>query len=130
MSKTDYILEKKSALFGLVFVFVIGALATPVILPHIFHGYHVFHILLHIIGISLSLFLTVIAAIAYYRLQTKRMLLTTVAFTIFAMAESITLVDATWPNLYTIPTMSLLELGHFFMIVSIGTLAMGVFRDD
>lgn len=130
MLRADYILKRKPVLFGIVFAIVVGSLAMPVILPHIFHGFHIFHILLHIAGITLSAFLTMIASFAYYRLRTKRMLLTMIAFMVFALAESVVLVEATWPLMYTIGMTSLLEVGHLLMITSIGLLAMGAFRDD
>ena len=112
------------------FTIVVGSLSIPVIMPHVFHGYHLFHILLHVAGITLSSFLTVIAIIAFYRLRTKRMMLTMIAFTVFAAAESIVLVDATWPALYNFGMVSLLEVGHLLMITSMGLLAMGAFRND
>ena len=130
MLKADYILERKSILFGIVFAVIIGSLSLPVILPHVFHGFHIFHILLHVAGITLSSFLTLIAGFAYYRLRTKRMLLTMIAFMVFASAESVVLIDATWPLLYSIGTVSLLEIGHLLMITSMGLLAMGAFRND
>ena len=130
MFRAEYILEKKSVLFGAIFAVIVGSLAMPVIVPHIFHGYHVFHILMHVAGITLSSFLTVIAIVAYSRLKTRRMLLTMIAFTVFGVSESIVLVDATWPALYDISLLPLLELGHMLMITSMGLLAMGAFRND
>ncbi len=130
MLRADHILEKKSTLFGIVFAVVVGSLATPVILPHAFHGFHVFHILLHVAGITLSSFLTVIAVIAYCRLRTKRMGLTMTAFMIFCGAESLALLETTWPGLYSVVMVSLLEVGHLLMITSMGLLALGAFRND
>jgi len=130
MLRTDHILERKPALFGVVLAVVLGSLAAPVILPHALHGFHVFHILLHVAGITLSSFLTIIAVLAYYRLRTKRMGLTTVAFAIFCGAESLALIETTWPGLYSPGMVSLLEVGHLMMITSMGLLALGAFRND
>lgn len=130
MLRADYILERKPALFGVVLAVVLGSLALPVIAPHAFHGYHVFHILLHVAGITLSLFLAIIAVIAFYRLRTKRMGLTAIAFSVFCCAESVVLIEATWPGLYRLEMLSLLEVGHLMMITSMGLLALGVFRND
>ena len=130
MFKLENLLEKKSSLLGIVVGTIVGTLAIPVILPHIFHGYHVYHILLHVTGICVAVFITVLATIAYYRLKTKRLLLTTIAFGIFIAAESIVLIDATWPQLYDLNQISLLELGHMLTITSLAVLAAGVFRND
>ncbi|ABK78399.1 hypothetical protein CENSYa_1789 [Cenarchaeum symbiosum A] len=128
--RAEQILEKKSALFSVVVAGVVGILAVPVILPHVFHGFHMAHILLHIGGITLAAFLTILSLIAYHRLRTNKLLITTFAFSIFVLAEVVTLIDATWPSLYDIGNLALLEVGHLLMIASLGLLAMGVFRND
>lgn len=130
MYKPEVILQKKSALFGAVVLVVIGTLMVPVIIPHIFHGFHVVHIGLHVGGLVLAVFITFIANIAYFRLKTKRLLFTSIAFGIFIAAESLLLVDATWPSIYKILDLSLLEVGHIFTIGTLGLLALGVFRND
>jgi hypothetical protein len=128
--KPEVILQKKSALFGAVVLVVIGTLMIPVIIPHIFHGFHVVHIGLHVGGLVLAVFISLIASIAYFRLKTKRLFFTSVAFGIFIAAESLLLVDATWPSIYEILDMSLLEVGHILTIGTLGLLALGVFRND
>ena len=130
MFRPEQILEKKSALFSIVVAGIVGILAAPVILPHMFHGYHIAHILLHVGGITLATFLSVLSYVAYYRLKSKRLLITSFAFSVFILAEVITLLDATWPTVYDIGDVSLLEVGHLLMITSLGLLAMGVFRND
>lgn len=130
MSRIESILEKKSTLFGIVVLVVVGTLAIPIIMPHIFHGFHVLHIGLHVGGITLAVFISLIAIIAYLRLRTKRLLFTSVAFSIFIAAESVLLIDATWPTLYDIGVVSLLEMGHILTITTLGLMALGVFRND
>jgi ABC-type cobalamin transport system permease subunit len=128
--RLESLIEKKPSLLGIVVATIVGTLAIPVILPHLFHGYHVYHILLHVTGICAAVFITILAIMAYYRLKTKRLLLTTIAFGIFIAAESIVLIDATWPQLYDLNQVSLLELGHMLTITSLAVLAAGVFRND
>ena len=130
MSKIQSILEKKSTLFGVVLLVVVGTLAIPIIIPHVFHGFHVVHIGLHVGGITLAVFISLIAAIAYFRLKSKRLLLTSIGFGLFIIAEAVLLVDATWPSIYDIGDLSLLEVGHILTIATLGLLAMGVFRND
>ena len=130
MFRPEIILQKKSALFGVVVLVVIGTLMIPIIIPHVFHGFHVVHIGLHIGGMILAVFITLIANIAYFRLKTKRLLFTTLAFGIFIIAESLLLVDATWPFVFEILGLSLLEMGHILTIGTLGLLSLGVFRND
>lgn len=130
MLRAEQILEKKSTLFGIVLATVLGSLSMPVIMPHALHGLHMAHILLHVAGITLSSFLAVIAIVAYYRLRTRRMGLAMAAFAIFCAAESLALIETTWPGIYGPDMISLLEVGHLLMITSMGLLALGAFRND
>lgn len=130
MFRPENIVERKSTLFSIVVTGVIAILALPIIIPHLLHGYHLVHIFLHIGGIALSVFISTLAAVAYYRLRTKRLLLSAIAFTTFIGAEVVLLVDATWPNIYDIGDMSFSEIGHLLTFVTLGLLALGVFRND
>jgi len=124
------ILERKSALFSIVVVVMVGILAIPVIVPHILHGVHLVHIVLHIGGIILAVFISLLAILAYSRLRTKRLLITSFAFGIFIAAESVLLIDATWPTVYDFDAVSLSEVGHLLTFSTLGMLALGVFRND
>ena len=109
---------------------VIAILALPIIVPHLLHGYHLAHIFLHVGGISLAVFISALAGIAYFRLRTKRLLLSAIAFANFIAAEIVLLVDATWPFIYDFGEMPLSEMGHLLTFVTLGLLALGVFRND
>lgn len=99
-------------------------------MPHLFHGFHIAHIFLHISGITLAVFITILAILAYSKLKTKRLLLSLFAFAIFTAAEIVLVVDATWPTLYDLGDISLLEIGHLLTFSTLGLLALGVFRND
>jgi len=128
--RAQSLLERKSTIFSLVVVGVIAILAIPVILPHLLHGFHLAHIFLHIAGITLAVFITILAILAYSKLKTKRLLLSMFAFATFIAAEVVLVVDATWPTLYDLNDVSLLELGHILTFCTLGLLALGVFRND
>ena len=130
MLRPETILERKSALFTIVVAGIISILAIPVIVPHLLHGFHLAHIFLHIGGIILAVFITILAIIAYKKLRTKRLLITAIAFSNFILAESILIVDATWPRIYDLNYLPLLEVGHLLTFTTLGLLAIGVFRND
>ncbi|MCV0400328.1 MAG: hypothetical protein K5785_10115 [Nitrosarchaeum sp.] len=130
MFRPESIVEKKSTLFSVVVTGVVAILALPVIIPHLLHGFHIAHIFLHVGGITLAVFITSLAVLAYAKLKTKRLLLSTIAFGNFIGAEVVLLVDATWPNLYDLGYMPLLEVGHLLTFATLGLLALGVFRND
>jgi hypothetical protein len=122
--------EKKSTLFSIVVAGVVAILALPIIVPHLLHGYHIAHIFLHIGGITLAVFITILAGFAYSRLRTKRLLLSAIAFTNFIAAEFVLLIDTTWPTIYDLGDMPLSEVGHLLTFATLGLLALGVFRND
>jgi len=124
------ILEKKSVLFSIVSALMVVFLAIPIILPHVLHGMHMVHIGLHMGGIIFAVFITILAILAYSKLRTKRMLITSFAFGIFIVAEFVLLIDATWPTLYDFDTLPLLEVGHLLTFGTLGMLVLGVFRND
>jgi hypothetical protein len=128
--RPESIVERKSTLFSIVVTGVIAILALPIIVPHLLHGYHLAHIFLHIGGITLAVFISALAGFAYYRLRTKRLLLSAIAFTNFIAAEIVLLVDATWPSVYDLGQITLSEVGHLLTFMTLGLLALGVFRND
>ena len=128
--RLETMLERKSTLFSIVVTGMIAILALPIIIPHLLHGYHLAHIFLHVGGITLAVFITVLAGFAYYRLRTKRLLLSAIAFANFIGAEVVLLVDATWPTIFDFDMMSISEVGHLLTFVTLGLLALGVFRND
>ena len=130
MFRPETILERKSTLFSIVITGVIAILALPIIVPHLLHGYHLAHIFLHVGGITLAVFISVLAGFAYSRLRTKRLLLSVIAFANFIAAEVVLLVDATWPSIFDIGDMTLPEVGHLLTFITLGLLALGVFRHD
>jgi len=81
------IVERKSALFSVVVTGVITILVLPVMILYLLHGFHISHIFLHIGGITLAIFITILAILAYTKLKTKRLLLSTIAFGNFIGAE-------------------------------------------
>ena len=130
MFRPQSLIERKSTLFSVVVIGVVAILAIPVIVPHILHGFHLAHIFLHVAGITLAVFITILAILAYSKLKTKRLLLSTFAFATFIAAEAVLVIDATWPTLYDLGYLSLLEIGHLLTFSTLGLLALGVFRND
>ena len=128
--RPERIVERKSALFSIVVTGVVAILALPIIIPHLLHGYHLAHIFLYLGGITLAVFISVLATFAYYRLRTKRLLLSAIAFTNFIAAEIVLLIDATWPTVFDVGDITLPEVGHLLTFLTLGLLALGVFRND
>ena len=130
MFRYGSMLENKSTLLSIVMFVVVGLLAIPVVLPHISHQFQVFHILLHLVGISFAVFLSIISALAYSKNRTRRLLFTMIAFSMFVVSESFSVIDAAWQYTYYLGEFSAAELGHILMIGTLGMFALSVFRRD
>jgi len=128
--RPENLVERKSTLFSIIVTGVIVILALPIIIPHLFHGYHIAHIFLHVGGITLAVFISTLAISAYVRLRTKRLMLSAIAFSTFIGAESVLLIDSTWPTVYDLGILPLNEVGHLLTFITLGLLALGVFRND
>jgi hypothetical protein len=122
--------ETKSTLLSVIIFALVAALSIPVILPHIFQQYALFHILLHISGIGFASFLTIVAAMAYHKVKTRRLLFTTIAFGTFILAEVFDLVDAAWQSKYYFWSFSSSEIAHLIMFFTLLMFALSVFRRD
>jgi len=128
--KDNQFLENRPKLFAITIFTIIGVLAIPVILPHIFHKFQVFHILLHLSGVSIASFLTIVSALAYTRIRTRRLLFTLVAFALFAVSEVFSVIDAAWQYTYYLGSVSADEVGHILALCTLGMFALSVFRRD
>ena len=121
--------DNKPKLLTAVILVVVGSLAIPVLLPHVYHGSHIYHLLLHTAGIVFSVFLAILSVNAYYKMRTKKMIITTIAFMVFTAAEIVQLLDATKTHVYNILE-SPSEIAHLMMLAMIGLLALAIFRRD
>ena len=121
--------NNKPVLLISVILGVVGTLSVPVLWPHVYHGAHIYHLLLHTAGIVLSVFLAILSVNAYYKMRTKKMIITTVAFMVFTGAELVQLMDATKTHVYNILE-SPSEIAHLMMLGIIGLLALAIFRRD
>ncbi|HSA98677.1 MAG TPA: hypothetical protein VLF17_06325 [Candidatus Nitrosotenuis sp.] len=130
MSIYAQITERKSTLFSVVIFAVMGILIAPIILPNLFHGSHILHIMLHVGGLIAAVFLTVVSLTAYVKIRTRRLLLTFIAFSFFIAAEAISLMDVTWPFKYYVGQISFSELEHMLIIGMLGIFTLAIFRND
>jgi hypothetical protein len=128
MSIYQQLVNSKPKLMVAVIIAVFGGLAIPFLLPHVFHGNHIFHLLLHTAGIVLATFLTILGVNAYNELRTKKMAITAAAFSLFAASEFVQLVNATETHVYDVfaPT----EIAHVMLLGVVGLFALAIFRRD
>jgi uncharacterized membrane protein len=129
MSLYQQLANSKPKLLVAVIIAVVGGVSVPFLLPHVFHGNHIYHLLLHTAGIVLATFLTVLGVNAYYQLRSKKMAITSVAFSLFAASELVQLINATETHVYDFFE-SPSEIAHLMLLGVVGLFALAIFRRD
>jgi len=128
MFRYHSLVENKSKLFAIIIFFMVAVLAVPLVLPQIHHKLTLFNVLIHLTAMSVAIFLSTVAIIAYSRLRTQRLLFTTIAFSVFAVSQSFSLIAAEWPDAYY--AIVAVELGRLLILATLGIFALSVFRSD
>lgn len=130
MSIYTQLAESKPTLLSAIIISIIGILVLPIILPNLFHGTHTIHIFLHTGGLIAAVFLTMASAFAYLKMKTRELFLTSIAFSFFIAAETVSLIDITWPYVFYLGQLSLREVEHVLIISMLGMFSLAVFRND
>lgn len=123
-------MERKGNLFIISIFAAIGIMLLPVILPNLFHGFHMAHIGMHIAGLALAIFLTVSTLYAYVKIRTKRLAIATVAFSLFIGAEIFSIIEVAWPYTFYLDRITMSEISHMLIIGMLGIFSIGVFKRD
>jgi len=122
------ILSDKPKLFILVSVVVVSVLAIPMIIPYLNHPQHIYHIVLHIVSLILSIFLCIISFSSYFRNGGSRLLFMSFGFGSLVVVEILFLFYAArgiqdilipWVNI---------ELPHIILFAMLALFGIGVVK--
>jgi hypothetical protein len=118
----------KPILLGLITALVVGIVA-PFVIPHATHPSMIYHILLHLAGFTIALFLGVISFLAYSRNTTTRMLLMAIGFTTLALVEFFYLLQSGGIAVgqLIIPAANI-ELSHMVLLIMVSLFGLGVLK--
>jgi hypothetical protein len=118
----------KPILLGLITALVLGVVA-PLVIPHVAHPSMIFHIILHMAGLTIAIFLSIVSFLAYSRNTTIRMLLMAVGFMTLALVEFFYLLQAGGITVVQviIPTINI-ELSHIILLAMVSLFGLGVLK--
>jgi hypothetical protein len=118
----------KPILLGLITALVVGVVA-PLVIPHIAHPSMIYHILLHMAGLTIAIFLSIVSVLAYSRNTTTRMLLMAVGFMSLALVEFFYLLQAGGIVIgqVIIPAVNI-ELSHILLLIMVSLFGLGVLK--
>jgi hypothetical protein len=118
----------KPILLGLITALVIGVIA-PIVMPHVSHPTMIYHIILHMAGLTIATFVSIVSLLAYTRSPTVRMLLMAIAFLTLALVEFFYFLQAEGIVVaqLIIPEVNI-ELSHLVLLVMVGLFGLGVLK--
>ena len=124
----DNIISDKPKLFVIISAIVVSALAIPLILPHTSHPQHIYHIVLHIASLILSIFLFVVSIASYVRNGGSRLLFMSLGFLSLVIVEALFLFySARGIREILIPVVNI-ELPHIILFVMLTLFGIGILR--
>lgn len=118
----------KPILLGLIAAVVVGVVA-PLVIPHASHPSMIYHVLLHMAGLTIAIFLSIVSFLAYSRNTTTRMLLMAVGFTTLVLVEFFYLLQAGGIEVvqFIIPAVNI-ELSHIILLAMVSLFGLGVLK--
>jgi len=120
--------RSKPVLLGIITIVVTG-LASPFLLSHVTHPSMIYHILLHLAGLTIVIFLSTVSILAYSRNKTTRMLLMAAGFVTLAIVELLYLLQAggLYVGHFVIPVANI-ELSHVVLLIMVSLFGLGVLK--
>jgi hypothetical protein len=123
----DMIVNKAKLLIA-ISVIAVAVLSIPVILPHLEHPSMIYHIILHIGSLVVSVFLATVSAVAYRRSGSSRVLFMFFGFLALTVVELIYLFSATNDiGEIAIPFVQI-ELPHVILLAMLTLFGVGVIK--
>lgn len=118
----------KPILLGLITALVIGVVA-PLVISHAAHPSMIYHILLHMAGLTVAIFLSTVSFLAYSRNTTTRMLLMAVGFMSLVLVELFYLLQAGGivVGQFIIPGVNI-EFSHMILLIMVSLFGLGVLK--
>jgi len=124
----DNIISDKPKLFIIISAIVVSALAIPLILPHTSHPQHIYHIVLHIASLILSIFLFVVSIASYVRNGGSRLLFMSLGFLSLVIVETLFLFYATRGIIEILVPVVNIELPHIILFMMLTLFGVGILK--
>jgi hypothetical protein len=119
----------KPILLGITTAIIVGVIA-PLVIPHISHPSMIYHIILHLAGMTIAAFLGLVSFLAYKRVRTLRILLMTIGFIALGTAEILYFLDAL--DIFPVAHLPIanIELPHVILLIMLTMFGVGVLKNS
>ena len=118
----------KPILLGITTAIIVGVI-TPLVIPHISHPSMIYHIIVHLAGMTIAAFLGLVSFLAYKRVLTTRILLMTIGFMALTTAETLYFLDAL--DIFPVAHLPIanIELPHVILLVMLSLFGVGILKN-
>lgn len=108
---------------------IIVGVITPLVIPHISHPSMIYHIIVHLAGMTIAAFLGLVSFLAYKRILTTRILLMTIGFMALTTAETLYFLDAL--DIFPVAHLPIanIELPHVILLVMLSLFGVGILKN-
>ena len=120
--------SNKPKLFILVSVVVVSILAIPLIIPYLNHPQHIYHIVLHIVSLILSIFLCIVSFSSYFRNGGFRLLFMSLGFASLVVVEILFLFYAARGIQDIMIPLVNIELPHIILFAMLALFGIGIVK--
>ena len=119
----------KPILLGITTAIIVGVI-TPLVIPHISHPSMIYHIILHLAGMTIAAFLGLVSFLAYKRVRTIRILLMTIGFIALGTAEILYFLDAL--DIFPVAHLPIanIELPHVILLIMLTMFGVGILKNS
>ncbi|HZB79922.1 MAG TPA: hypothetical protein VE264_01450 [Nitrososphaera sp.] len=119
----------KPILLGITTAIIVGVI-TPLVIPHISHPSMIYHIILHLAGVTIAAFLGLVSLLAYKRVRTIRILLMTIGFIALGTAEILYFLDAL--DIFPVAHLPFanIELPHVILLIMLTMFGVGILKNS
>jgi hypothetical protein len=124
----DSIVSDKPRLFILISIIIVSVLAIPVIIPYISHPQHIYHIILHIVSLILSIFLCIVSLSSYSRNGGSRLLFMSLGFLSLVVVETLFLFYAARGIQDILVPVVNIELPHIILFAMLTLFGIGILK--
>ena len=124
----DNLISDKPKLFIVVSIIVVSVLAIPLIIPYVSHPQHIYHIILHIASLILSIFLCIVSMSSYFRNGDSRLLFMSSGFVSLVVVEVLLLFYAARGIQDIVIPVVNIELPHIILFTMLALFGLGVVK--
>ena len=124
----DNIVSDKPRLFILISIIIVSVLAIPVIIPYLSHPQHIYHIILHIVSLILSIFLCIVSLSSYFRNGGSRLLFMSLGFMSLVVVETLFLFYAARGIQDILVPVVNIELPHVILFAMLTLFGIGILK--